>query len=208
MAINHIRANRAHVTAPPTNWPAGIATGAFFLPAQQLFAVLGHEGAGDLIEALLTAMDAADGDTDREGTIGDGLTDDEEPDSDGGDWSWPESHGKGLIGRIEPLAQNEDSEDDDPAGGNVEDRGDDDRFDHSFGDTVGAAPEHRDRIRRTRCRVSVDTRYYIGHGYMGGRIEPVGWELKREPVVPRELRRLKRRENRPSNVVAFRRGAK
>lgn len=51
--------------------------------ASALLALLGSERAGDLIEALLARMDALEGDTDREGVVGEGLTEDDEPDSDG-----------------------------------------------------------------------------------------------------------------------------
>ena len=67
MALRLIGADYARVTTPaPTNWPAGIPANADFLPAQRLFAMLGHNSTGDLIEALLAEMDAYDGDADRE----------------------------------------------------------------------------------------------------------------------------------------------
>ena len=67
MALRLIGADYARVTTlAPTNWPAGIPANADFLPAQRLFAMLGHDGTGDLIEALLAEMDAYDGDADRE----------------------------------------------------------------------------------------------------------------------------------------------
>ena len=67
MALRLIGANRARVTTPaPINWPAGILANTDFLHAQRLFAMLGHDGSGDLIEALLAEMDAYDEDADRE----------------------------------------------------------------------------------------------------------------------------------------------
>ncbi len=48
-------------------------------PAQAVFAVLGYDGAGDLIDALLDAMDAADGDPDISAN---GDEDDFDPDDD------------------------------------------------------------------------------------------------------------------------------
>ena len=67
MALRLIGPAYARVTTPaPINWPAGIPANADFLPAQRLFAMLGHDGTGDLIEALLAEMDAYDGDADRE----------------------------------------------------------------------------------------------------------------------------------------------
>ena len=67
MALRLIGADYARVTTPaPINWPAGIPANADFLPAQRLFAMLGHDGTGDLIEALLAEMDSYDGEADRE----------------------------------------------------------------------------------------------------------------------------------------------
>ena len=75
MASRPLQADRASVTIPPSlsrfTWPAGLPATADFLPAQQLFAMLGHDGAGELIEALLDVMDSFDGDPDLEMDIGD-----------------------------------------------------------------------------------------------------------------------------------------
>ena len=54
MATTLLRAHRASVTLPLAPQPL----------AQRVFALLGHEGAGDVIDALIAQMDAYDGDHD------------------------------------------------------------------------------------------------------------------------------------------------
>ena len=72
MALRLIGADYARVTTPaPINWPAGIPANADFLPAHRLFAMLGHDGTGNLIEALLAQMDAYDDDPDLERDLSD-----------------------------------------------------------------------------------------------------------------------------------------
>ena len=162
MADTLLRANRARVTAHPiANWPAGIAGTAVFLPAQQLFAILGPGGAGDLIEALLDVMDAADGDPDREDGDVDCCA---AGDDQAGQYL--------FVGAANPR----DDEDREP---------DDD--DHSFGDTTGADPHHTARIRQTRCRP-----LYSWFELRGPR-RIIGYDFKREPTVPRAIKRLRRR---------------
>ena len=56
MATTLLRAHRASVTLPLAPQPL----------AQRVFALLGHEGAGDVIDALIAQMDAYDGDHDLE----------------------------------------------------------------------------------------------------------------------------------------------
>lgn len=132
MASRSIRADRARVTTLPATQDA----------AQRVFAVLGHNGTGDLIEALLAEMDAYDGDADLED----------------GDFDCCGA-GDDQAGRFLHFGTTSGTDDDDR---------EPDATDHSFGDTTGADARHRDRVRRTRCRPRFSLYDLSGRGRIVG----------------------------------------
>ena len=168
MAITTLQAESAHSNPVVSDLPQMQAV-------QQLFATLGRDGAGALVDALLDAMDAADGDGDDED--GD-IDDDRHNDLEDGDVDCCEASddcGGGFIHR--GYVATGDDEDSEP-----------DETDFSMTD-----PAQIDRIRQTRCIPRYRQQWHIGGGRAWMEPKLIGYELKCQPIVPRSIRRMKAR---------------